>query len=218
MADEPKPYNPLDYDNLTQNCVRELLTRGPDTLPLAREFIGSGVYALFRIGDFPLYSSVRSQDASRPIYVGKAVPAGGRKGIAGGPTARPSKSLYGRLSEHTASIQAATNLRIQDFLCRYLVVEPLWIVMAEGFLIRHYKPLWNVCLEGFGNHDPGKGRHEGEIAWWDALHSGRSWAGWLRQTRTAAQAEERVRMFLGAPEDQKEQFAELALGTEETEQ
>jgi hypothetical protein len=216
MVDEPKAYNPLDYDNLTQNCVRELLTRGPDTLPLAREFIDSGVYALFYAGNFPLYATVRSPDASRPIYVGKAVPAGGRKGIAGRPTSRPSKSLHGRLSEHTASIETAANLRIEDFLCRYLVVEPLWIVMAEGFLIRYHKPLWNVCLEGFGNHDPGKGRHQGEIAWWDALHPGRPWAARLRQTRTAARAEERVRAFLGAPEEQKEQLAERALDSVET--
>ena len=27
-------YNPLDYDNLTRNCVQELLTRGSYTLPI----------------------------------------------------------------------------------------------------------------------------------------------------------------------------------------
>lgn len=214
MVDEPKPYNPLDYDNLTQDCVRELLTRGPETLPLAREFIGSGVYALFYTGDFPFYAPVRSNDATRPIYVGKAVPAGGRKGITD-PSARPSRSLHNRLGEHAASIQAATNLRLEHFLCRYLVVEPLWIVMAEGFLIRHYQPLWNVCLEGFGNHDPGKGRHQGEISWWDALHPGRAWAARLRQTRTAARAEKRVLAFLRASAEQKEQLARDALDSDE---
>jgi hypothetical protein len=78
------------------------------------------------------------------------------------------------------------------------VVTPLWITMAERFLIEHYRPLWNVLLDGFGNHDPGKGRAEGEISWWDALHPGRPWAARLHQTRTQAEAEERVRQFLAA--------------------
>ncbi len=30
---EPDEYNPLDYKNLTINLVRELMSRGPDTMP-----------------------------------------------------------------------------------------------------------------------------------------------------------------------------------------
>jgi hypothetical protein len=97
--------------------------------------------------------------------------------------------LHSRLEEHTRSIQATSNLRIEDFLCRFLVVTLLWITMAERFLIEHYQPIWNVCLDGFGIHDPGSGRYQGEISWWDALHPGRSWAVRVRQTRTAAAAE-----------------------------
>lgn len=69
-------YNPLDYDNLTLNCVRELMSRGPYTLPFQHPFPGAGVYALFYTGDLPTYTLLRSPEAAQPIYVGKAVPPG----------------------------------------------------------------------------------------------------------------------------------------------
>jgi hypothetical protein len=31
-------------------------------------------------------------------------------------------------------------------------------------------------IDGFGNHDPGKGRHAGLRPRWDTLHPGRPWA------------------------------------------
>ena len=43
-------------------------------------------------------------------------------------------------------------------------------------------PVWNLCLDGFGNHDPGAGRRQGEASWWDTLHPGRRWASQLRLT------------------------------------
>lgn len=189
-------YNPLDYENLTRNCVEELMRRGPDKLPPSADFAGAGVYALFYNGSLKIYSKVRSPDSTWPIYVGKAVPPGGRKGGGSSGADGSSKALFGRIAEHAKSIEAAESLKVGDFLCRYLVVTPLWITMAERFLIEHYKPVWNVCIEGFGNHDPGSGRHQGEITWWDALHPGRAWARNLRQTRTSADAETRLQEFL----------------------
>lgn len=182
--DEFTEYNPLDYANLTRNCVDELMKRGPFPLPLTTRFAGAGVYALFYWGEFPPYARIRSPDASHPIYVGKAIPPGGRKGrvTAPGSTAF-GFSLFGRLAEHAASIQAAENLELSDFLCRFLVVTPLWITMAERFLIEHYRPIWNVCLDGFGLHDPGSGRNP-VISWWDALHPGRQWKAEVRRIRT----------------------------------
>lgn len=213
-------YNPLDYGNLTKHCVQELMTRGPYRLPPEREFAGAGVYALFYVGPLDCYAKIRSPDALWPIYVGKAVPSGARKGGRGKPAADKlysaqfirdampgsaatafrgmgaEKALYGRLSEHAKSISAADNLSLDDFLCRYLVVTPLWITMAERFLIEHYRPVWNVCMEGFGNHDPGAGRYQGEITWWDALHPGRAWASKLRQTRAQNNALSRLSAFM----------------------
>jgi len=182
-------YNPLDYANLTKSCVEELMRRGPFELPLTERFAGAGVYALFYRGDFSPYSGVRSDDATLPIYVGKAVPPGARKGAK---TRRPHSSLLDRIAQHVKSINATSSLRVEDFTCRFLVVTPLWITMAERFLLEHYRPIWNVVLDGFGNHHPGSGRYEGEITWWDTLHPGRRWAAKLQQNRTAADAEKRL--------------------------
>ena len=197
-------YNPLDYDNLTKHCVRELMTREPVTLPVER-FSGSGVYALFYRGSIPFYASLYSPEAQVPIYVGKAVPPGARKGAI---LNKRSYALHGRIMEHMRSLGAADNLFVGDFLCRYLVVTPLWIAMAERFLIEHYRPLWNVWVDGFGNHPPGKGRPAGEISWWDALHPGREWAALLRQTRTQPQAIDHVAAYFKLP-------AEVAKMTEQ---
>ena len=189
---EHKPYDPLDYGNLTINLVRELMGRKPVNLPLAERFDGPGVYALFYDGDFEPYATLRSADAIHPIYVGKAVAPGARKGGKAPDDAAPV--LHKRIREHTGSLEAAVNLCVTDFTCRYLVVVPLWITMAERFLIEHYQPCWNVCIEGFGLHNPGKGRLQGLCPWWDTLHPGRPWAVGL-QPRSETEARARLRAF-----------------------
>jgi hypothetical protein len=193
MSKKEEPYNPLDYKNLTSNVVREMMVRDAVEMPV-KKFGGPGVYALFYNGPFPPYAPFRSPDWTEPIYVGKAVLPGSRKG--GKRRKLDYPALHGRISEHAASIDAASNLDLADFRVRYLTVIPLWITMAERFLIEHYLPIWNVCIEGFGIHDPGKGRHAGEISWWDALHPGRTWAGNLRQTRATSDAIDRLTTFL----------------------
>lgn len=189
---ERKPYDPLDYGNLTVNLVRELMDRKPENLPLPERFGGPGVYALFYDGGHEPYAALRSPDATHPIYVGKAVPPGARKGGTTPDGAAPV--LHNRIREHASSLEAAVNLRAEDFKCRYLVVVPLWITMAERFLVEHYQPCWNVCIEGFGLHDPGKGRAQALRPWWDTLHPGRRWAERLRP-RSKDDAEERLRAF-----------------------
>ena len=46
----------------------------------------------------------------------------------------------------------------------------------EAALIKQNRPLWNSSLDGFGNHDPGKGRYEQARSDWDVIHPGRQWA------------------------------------------
>lgn len=113
---DTRDYNPLDYENLTINLVRELMNRDAGSLPPPERFYGAGVYALFYDGDFPLYQHhrIRSSDNSWPIYVGKAVPAGARIGS----TSRArsiGRQLYSRLGQHANSISAADNLTLGDF-------------------------------------------------------------------------------------------------------
>jgi len=45
----------------------------------------------------------------------------------------------------------------------------------EAAVIKWKKPLWNSYLDGFGNHDPGKGRYEQAKSEWDVVHPGRIW-------------------------------------------
>lgn len=188
-------FNPLDYDNLTRNVVTELMTRGPFTLPLSDPFDGAGVYALFYTGAHELYAPIRSRDARWPIYVGKAVPSGARKGKI---EARKTigRELFGRVREHAGSIEQVADLELADFLCRYLVVTPLWIVMAERFLIEHYQPVWNVGIDGFGIHDPGGRRADQYRSKWDTLHAGRSWAKRLQSHYKPSDVGSEVRAYL----------------------
>lgn len=179
MPDEP--YNPLDKRRLAESVAQALLaseTTRVDTIP---SFEGAGIYALYYAGDFPLYAAVRlnADTADRPIYVGKAVPKGGRKGGWGLGLA-PGTVLSGRLREHARSIEESSDLDPSDFFARYLVVDDVWIPLAESLLIEWFSPVWNTVLDGFGNHDPGSGRYRGQRPAWDTIHVGRAWAARLQ--------------------------------------
>jgi len=139
----------------------------------------------------------RREDYSRPLYVGKAVPSGARKG-GYDVDASPGNVLYRRLMQHSESISQAENLDLSDFACRWLVVDDIWIPLGESLLINRLSPVWNQALDGFGNHDPGKGRYGGQRPPWDVLHPGRVWA--TRFKDNAKSPEEiiaRVRKHLG---------------------
>ena len=192
------PYNPLDKQNLGESVARKMLSSPIHQLP-PEQFIGAGVYAIYYKGDFPAYEplAATNRDAWRtPIYVGKAVPAGARKGGLG-MNVDHGQALYKRLSEHYESIRSAQNLNPEDFACRFLVVDDIWIPLTESLLIERFKPVWHRVLDGFGNHDPGKGRHSGKMPLWDCLHPGRAWAERLQPCAfTAEELDQRVREYL----------------------
>ena len=50
------------------------------------------------------------------------------------------------------------------------------ISTIEAALIKLNRPLWNISIDGFGNHDPGSGRYEQAKSDWDVIHPGRLWA------------------------------------------
>jgi hypothetical protein len=188
-----QPYNPLDYTNLAKSVVQALLERPDDLLPPRELFEGSGVYAIYYHGDFPGYDPLVKATDAPPIYVGKAEPSGGRKG------ARRSgvgNELYQRLRQHSGNITQTQNLKLPDFTCRYLVVEPVWITLAERFLVEHHQPVWNVVIDGFGNHPPGAGRGAMRRPRWDILHPGRVWAERLAAKESFEEVSERLQEFL----------------------
>lgn len=154
------PYNPLDKKNLGISVADALLARPVYSLPPENRFVGAGIYAIYYVGNYPAYAPIaeRNRDGlfEAPIYVGKAIPAGARRGGGLGVTTGPV--LFRRLSEHAQSIAQVENLELSDFLCRYLVVDDIWIPLGESLLIERFVPVWNSTIDGFGNHDPGSGR------------------------------------------------------------
>ena len=193
-------FNPLDKRNLGVSVADALLAKKPIPLPPAESFDGAGIYAIYYIGDFPAYKKIaernRGNKFGAPIYVGKAIPPGGRKGSLD-PNAKAGPVLFKRLGEHADSIrQASGTLKLADFSCRYLLVDDIWIPLGESLLIQQFAPLWNRTIDGFGNHDPGAGRYNGQCPAWDIVHPGRSCAvkckpnprskdGWLAEIRKA---------------------------------
>lgn len=185
------PFNPLDRVNLAASAAEALLTTEPEALDTLEPFEGAGVYALYYSGDFPPYEWIRKANEGgqwrAPIYVGKAIPKGGRKG-GFGLDAAIGTALLGRLRKHAESIRAATStLDIADFHCRFLVVDDIWIPLIENLMIARFAPIWNNPVEGFGNHDPGAGRYNGLRPRWDVLHPGRPWADKCKQRSETAE-------------------------------
>lgn len=172
-----EPFNPLNKKNLGLSVADALLAQSIEPLPPSNPFYGAGVYAIYYTGDFPAYKPIADQNKNNkfkcPIYVGKAVPKGARKG-GYGLDSKPGRALYAQLRQHAKSI-GKTELKLKDFNCRCLVVDDIWIPLGESLLIEMFSPLWNKVLEGFGIHDPGGGRLKQKISSWDILHPGRSW-------------------------------------------
>jgi len=178
-----EPYNPLDKLRLGESVTKALLARPVVPLPIPEPFAGAGIYAIYYAGKFSPCHKIAEKNINNqwaaPIYVGKAVPPGARKG-GYGLDQSPGDVLYRRLREHAESIQQAENLLISDFRCRHLIVDDIWIPLGESLLISMFFPLWNQVLDGFGNHDPGAGRYNQQRSPWDVIHPGRPWAAKLR--------------------------------------
>lgn len=174
-----EPYNPLDKLNLGYSVAQALLKQTPRPLSETDDIVGAGVYAIYYVGDFTAYEAIssanRNAEFKQPIYVGKAIPRGGRKG---GITMDAGKgnALRDRLKQHASSVSQASNLEVDDFLFRFLVVDDIWIPLGENMLIENFKPIWNMIIDGFGNKDPGKRRATQHKSPWDVLHPGREFA------------------------------------------
>lgn len=169
-------FDPSDPATIGILIAKTLLAqpRIPLTEIAGSKFYGSGVYAIYYNGDFDAYGPVSKKDT--PLYVGKVDPKF--------PTAYSVKEqgmkLYDRLNgDHARSIKAATNLNIEDFDCRYLVVKSAWQGTAETYLIDQLKPIWNnevgICY-GIGKHGDSAKTRSNKRSPWDTLHPGRSWA------------------------------------------
>jgi hypothetical protein len=179
----PEAFNPLDKIHLAESIERALLDQPCEALPPER-FEGAGIYALYYSGDYDLYAPITVADCGgEPIYVGKAVPSGSRRG--GFLKSNPGRALLNRLAQHAESIRAneawgvendEPHLQLDDFTCKVLLLDDVWIPLGEAILISRSEPVWNRIVDGFGKHVSGKGREQGKRSLWDELHPGRAWA------------------------------------------
>ncbi|MCY4471492.1 MAG: Eco29kI family restriction endonuclease [Kistimonas sp.] len=171
-------FNPLDKQHLGASVGQAMLRQPVVPLGELKSFDGAGIYAIYYTGGFPCYAPIAERNRNglfnAPLYIGKAISRGARKG--GYLETSPGKVLHNRLKQHARSLEEASNIDITDFYCRYLIVDDIWICLGESLLIARFDPLWNTLIDGFGNHDPGKGRHAGPRPGWDMLHPGRAWA------------------------------------------
>lgn len=193
------PFNPLAMNNLAHSIVTRMMETKPTPLDKVPRFTGAGIYAIYYSGQFPAYEYLtfdNEDELVAPIYVGKAVPAGGRRGM-DIVTHANTRALADRIRQHANSIRSSTNLDLMDFSARWLIVEDIWIPLGESALIREHRPVWNAVVEGFGNHDPGKGRIAGLRSRWDTLHPGRPWAiNFPERVESAADIEQEIREYL----------------------
>lgn len=186
---QPVEFNPLSYGAIQDSLSQALMDAELIPLGDVERFEGNGVYALFYNGPFQAYRVISSPKGETPVYVGKAAPSM-RKGeelsamqLLG---AYGGTSLFTRMRNHRASIEAAENLEVDDFQVRLLVLSYIWVPLAETSVISRYQPVWNTIVDGFGNHDPGAGRYNGMRPRWDTLHPGRAWAEKLRKREESA--------------------------------
>jgi hypothetical protein len=165
-------FNPLDTGSLTKIFVNELAACPSVALPKVDPSAvrGAGLYALYYSGELKLYRKVSSARCDWPIYLGSAMPTGGRTGN----VRRQRKSpILDRLNRHRESI-ASTKLNSSYFHARWFEVDEPFIILGEILLLRFYRPLWNATLPGFGNKVVGGPRSSGKVSRWDTLHPGRA--------------------------------------------
>jgi hypothetical protein len=131
-------FNPLDKYNLGRSVVDALLLSPEKRFADLARFSGAGVYAIYYRGDFEAYHDLsrRNKDSGMiPIYVGKAIPKGGRKGTALD-VSQDSIAVWQRLQEHAESIKAVGSLVLDDFTYRSLIVDDVWIPLGNHLLFK----------------------------------------------------------------------------------
>ncbi len=201
----PEPYDPLQLENLGRSVENKMLEMSPEPLGNVPLMMGAGIYAIYYAGDHELYRPISDVNCRIPIYVGKATAEGGRKG---NEVLDPDgeADLWDRLREHRKSIEQAQDLNVGDFMVRYLVAVDFFVSLAERVMIRHFQPVWNTVVDGFGNHDPGSGRKDQKRSPWDELHPGRKWAVKFEKPSQVTALESKVKVAhhwhrLGLAED-----------------
>ena len=174
-------FDPTDPNTAGRVVALTLVAQARHPLAAIPDFYGAGVYAIYYCGDFAPYGALAGTD--HPIYVGKADP----DNQAAKDAVSQGTKLSGRLNEHAKSIRkATTSLSIDDFECRFLIVQTGFQKSAEDYLINFFKPIWNsetkICF-GLGKHGDSSEIRVNKRSPWDTLHPGREWAEAIKQNQ-----------------------------------
>lgn len=188
-----------------------------DTSPLsslrAKPFFGSGVYAIYYVGESEkAYAPLSGTET--PIYLGKANP----KDPYAETIEAQGKVLWKRLNEHAKNIHRADNLWLSDFRYRAAAIQSGMQPAVEAFMIRLFRPTWNkeinICY-GIGKHGDSASPRRNKRSPWDTMHPGRAWADATKQDQIPRkQIEDKIRAHLEKHppiQDQKTLFKLLAL-------
>jgi len=167
-------FDPTDPNTAGRVVALTLVAQQKHSLAHIPDFYGAGVYAIYYRGDFAPYAELKGKE--HPIYVGKADP----DNPAAKDAIKQGTKLSARLREHAKSIsKARTTLNIEDFECRFLIVQTGFQKSAEDYLINFFKPIWNsetkICF-GLGKHGDSPDTRGNKRSPWDTLHPGRAWA------------------------------------------
>ena len=169
-----KIFDPSDPNTAGRMVALTLVAQPRHSLARIPDFYGAGIYAIYYNGEFPPYASLTRR--AHPIYVGKADPDN--------PSAKDAlqqgAKLSARLNEHARNIcKAHTTLDINDFECRFLIVQTGFQKSAEDYLINFFQPIWNsetkICF-GLGKHGDSADTRGNKRSPWDTMHPGREWA------------------------------------------
>jgi hypothetical protein len=180
-------FDPFEPQTAGRMVALALLAQPREPLDAVPDAYGSGIYAIYYIGDHPFYKEISKTET--PIYVGKADPS---LPDANTPRQQGNK-LTGRLREHAKTIRtveafAKANalpegvypIESADFVCRRLVCATNAQLVAEVHLIRMFRPLWNsetkACF-GMSKHGDNAETRSNKRSPWDVVHPGREWAG-----------------------------------------
>jgi hypothetical protein len=175
-----EPFDPLAVENVGVTLAVELLEQPLYPLPPNERFSGAGVYALYYTGPHSAYAGIVALDngaggTKYPVYIGSAVRENAKQGFT--PRSTTQTRIWTRLSNHADSIRSVVaagldpDLKLEDFRCRFLVLNDAYITLAESVLIATFRPAWNGM--GFGNKVVGGERMTGRPSLWDSLHPGR---------------------------------------------
>lgn len=176
-------FDPTDPNTAGRVVALTLVAQHRHSLDRIPDFYGAGVYAIYYKGDFAPYAMLKCKE--HPIYVGKADP----DNPAAKDAIRQGTKLSTRLREHAKSIRKArTTLNIEDFECRFLIVQTGFQKSAEDYLINFFKPIWNsetkICF-GLGKHGDSSDTRGNKRSPWDTLHPGRAWADGTTENQKA---------------------------------